>query len=223
MNNQFRVRDIRSKDYSTYPIIITSNVTLHDSKGLSPRLPLSLTFVGAAIFPRHTKLGNTKTLAFKTSSDISFTVSYPPDVILPPDISPVLLRANITGVPDKIEKLKGTHECHDPTVKVNIKLVDAGLIEVVSSEAQCELHEKKNIADKFMGFFGGGKDSETATEEQAVFDEKTAETTAAAVDASEKVMFERGPLRVSVIDESPAYLTPEQKSASKKLYSPPIF
>jgi hypothetical protein len=29
---------------------------------------------------------------------------------------------------------------------------------------------------------------------------------------------ERGPVRVSVVDESPAYLTPEQKSASKKLY-----
>jgi len=179
--------------------------------------------VGAAIFPHHTKLGNSKTLTFKTPSDISFTVSYSPGVILPLDISPILLRANITGVPDKIEKLKGTHECNDPTVKVNIKLVDAGLVEVISSEAQCELHEKKNLADKFMGFFGGGKDTETATEEQVVFDEKTAETTGAAVDASEKVTFERGPLRVSVTDESPAYLTPKQKSASKKLYSPCIF
>jgi hypothetical protein len=172
------------------------------------------------IFPHHTKLGNSKTLTFKTSSDISFTISYSPDTILPPDISPLLLRANITGVPDKIDKLRGEKECHDPTVKVNIKLTDAGLAEVVSSEVQCELREKKNFVDKFKGFFGGGAQESVSEEEQVVFDEKpAAETTTA--DASDKVMFERGPLRVSVVDDSPAYLTQHQKYASKKLFPPP--
>jgi hypothetical protein len=42
------------------------------------------------------------------------------------------------------------------------------------------------------------------------------------VDTSEKVRYEKLPLRVSVEDESPARLTSEQKYASKKLYSPHV-
>lgn len=33
LNTQFRVKDIRLKDFSTYPINIISNATLEDSKG----------------------------------------------------------------------------------------------------------------------------------------------------------------------------------------------
>ena len=176
-----------------------------------------LTCPGAVIFPGHTKLGNSKTLTFKSTSDISLTISYSPDAVLPADIPPLLLHATITGVSDKIDKLRGEKECHDPTVKLNLRLTDAGLVDVVSSEVQCELREKKNFADKFKGFFGGGaKESvEEGEEEQVVFDEQKAPESLA--EASDKVMFERGPVRVSVVDESPAYLTPEQKSASKKL------
>src|ERR1700738_1240670 len=149
LNNQFRVKNIRPKDYSTYSINIISNATLDSSKDT----PVTL-------FPRRTKLGNTKTLTFKTSEDISFNILYSPDSDLPSDISPSILDAKITGVPEKIEKLKGTNECHDPTVKVSIKLTDAGLIEVLHSEVQCEIREKKNLADKFKGLFGGGKEKE---------------------------------------------------------------
>jgi hypothetical protein len=46
-----------------------------------------------------------------------------------------------------------------------------------------------------------------------------AATTSTPVDTSEKVRYERAPLRVSVEDKSPAYLTPQQKLASKKLYN----
>ena len=42
--------------------------------------------------------------------------------------------------------------------------------------------------------------------------------TATPDDTSEKVRYEKAALRVSVVDESPVYLTPEQKMASKKLY-----
>ena len=42
------------------------------------------------------------------------------------------------------------------------------------------------------------------------------------VDTSEKVRYEKLPLRVSVKDESPARLASEQKYASKKLYPPPV-
>jgi hypoxia up-regulated 1 len=34
LNNQFRVKDIRPKDYSNFPITIASNVTLDNSKGI---------------------------------------------------------------------------------------------------------------------------------------------------------------------------------------------
>jgi hypothetical protein len=183
------------------------------------QLAPNLTSTGAVIFPHHTKLGNTKTLTFKTSSDISLTISYPPSTLLPPDIPPLLLHATITGIPDKITKLGGEKECHDPTIKLNLRLTDAGLVDVVSSEVQCEVREKKNFADKVKGFFGaGGKESAGEEgEEEVVFDGKGASEGTTA-DASDKVMLERGPVRVSVVDESPAYLTPEQKSASKKLY-----
>ena len=93
-------------------------------------------------------------------------MGYPSDINLPNDISRTILAANVTGVTDKIEKLKGTLECHDPTVKVNIKLTDAGIVEVLHSEVTCELREKKNFADKFKGLFGSGKEKEDATEEQ---------------------------------------------------------
>ena len=154
LNNQFRVKDIRSKDYSVYPITITANASID---GLS----------GSILFPARTKLGYTKSLIFKTSDDISFTLAYPSSANLPNDISRIILTANISGVPEKIEKLKGTNECHDPTVKVNIKLTDSGLVNVLHSEVTCEVREKKNLADKFKGFFGGsGKDKEDQKDDQ---------------------------------------------------------
>lgn len=217
MNNQFRVKDIRPKDYSTYSIDIISNTTLDTSKDI----PVTL-------FPRRTKLGNTKTLTFKTSEDVSFKILYSPGSDLPADISPSILEAKISGVAEKIEKLKGTNECFDPTVKVSVKLLDAGLVEVLHSEVQCEIREKKNLADKFKGLFGGGKDKDTK-EDQIVFEAPKSEsestsssaaasTTSAAADTAEKVRYEKSPLRVTVVDKSPVYLSRAQKSQSKKLY-----
>ena len=95
-------------------------------------------------------------------------MGYPLDADLPGDISRKILTANITGVAEKIEKLKGALECHDPTVKVNIKLTDAGIVEVLHSEVTCEVREKKNLADKFKGLFGGGNEKEDKNEEQVV-------------------------------------------------------
>jgi hypothetical protein len=63
-------------------------------------------------------------------------------------------------VAEKIQKLKRTNECLHPTVKVSVKLTDAGLVEVVHAEVLCEIREKKNLADHFKGLFGGGKDQE---------------------------------------------------------------
>jgi hypoxia up-regulated 1 len=148
LNNQFRVKDIRTKDYSIYPIEITSNAITETSKDLTQPL-----------FPRGTKLGRSKTLSFKSSQDVSFTIQYTPDS-LPNDISPTILTASVTGVAEKIEKLKGSNECFDPLVKVNIKLTDSGLVEVLHAEVRCEIREKKNLADKFMGLFGGGNKEE---------------------------------------------------------------
>ena len=48
----------------------------------------------------------------------------------------------------------------------------------------------------------------------------SAEAASTAVDTSEKVRFEKAALRVSVNDESPTYLSTEQKLASRKLYRP---
>lgn len=219
LNNQFRVKDIRPKDYSTYSINIISNATLDSSKDTA-----------VTLFPRRTKLGNTKTLTFKTSEDVSFKIVYSEDSDLPSDISPSILEANISGVAEKIDKLKGTNECYDPTVKVSVKLTDAGLVEVLHSEVQCEIREKKNLADKFKGLFGGGKDKETKEGDQIVFEAPKSETsatsssasasssTAAAADTAEKVRYEKSALRITVVDKSPAYLSPEQKFESKKLY-----
>jgi hypothetical protein len=155
LNTQFRVKHIRPKDYSTFPITILSNATLDTSKATSQSL-----------FPRRTKLGKTKTLSFKTTEDVSFSIQYASDADLPNDISRTILTADITGVAEKIEGLKGDLECHDPTVKVHIKLTDAGLVEVLHSEVQCELREKRNFADKFKGFFGSGKENEELSEDQ---------------------------------------------------------
>lgn len=107
-------------------------------------------------------------MTFQTAEDVSFEIRYPTDVHLPADISYAILSANITGVAEKIDKLKGSQECHHPTVKVNVKLTDAGLVDVLYSEVQCELHEKKNLADKFMGLFGGVKDKDDKIEEQVL-------------------------------------------------------
>ena len=107
-------------------------------------------------------------MIFQTEEDVSFEIRYPSDVHLPIDISYSILSANITGVAEKIDKLKGSQECHNPTVKVNVKLTDAGLVDILYSEVQCELHEKKNLADKFMGFFGGVKDKDDKKEEQVL-------------------------------------------------------
>lgn len=125
------------------------------------------------MFPEGTKLGNTKVLAFKTSRDVSFTLEYASGADFPSDISRTILTANVYGVAEKINKLRGPDECHDPTVKVNVKLADAGLIDVLHSEVQCEVREKKNMADKFKGFFGGAKDKVEEKDEQVViFDSK---------------------------------------------------
>jgi hypothetical protein len=211
LNNQFRVKDMRPKDYSTYPVIITSTATLNDSKDISHTL-----------FPIRTKLGNSKTLAFKTDNDFSFTVSYAPDFTLPSDIATDLIQADITGVAEKIEKLKGTNECHDPSVKVTFKLTDAGIVEIAHGEVQCEIREKKNLADKFMGLFGG-KDKETP-EEQIIFEAaktspaSAADTAATEVSGAEKVRFEKAALRVSTTDLSRTVMTADEKIAAKKSY-----
>ena len=153
LNNQFRVKDIRSKDYSVHAITITANATLDSPSG-------------SALFPARTKLGYTRSVIFKTSNDVSFTLGYPSSASLPGDLSPTILTANITGVAEKVEKIKGPNECHDPTVKVNIKLTDSGLVNVLHSEITCEIRERKNLADKVKGFFGGGKDKEDQKDEQ---------------------------------------------------------
>jgi hypothetical protein len=124
-----------------------------------------ITDIPIPLFPRRTKLGNTKVLSFKTSEDVSFKLSYASDEGFPRDISTSILNAKVTGVAEKIEKLKGVHDCHDPTVKVSLKLTDAGLVEVLHSEVICEIREKKNLADKFKGLFGGGKDKEEKDEQ----------------------------------------------------------
>lgn len=215
LNNQFRVKDIRSKDRNVYDIEIVSNATADSSKDRS-----------SVLFPRHTKLGYSKTLAFKTSEDINFKVSYSSDADIPKDISRTLLTAQISGVAEKIEKLKGTHECYDPTVKVSLKLTDAGIVEVLHSEVQCEIHEKKNLADKFKGFFGGGGKEKEDQDEQIVFEPPKASTsessasesaTSMPVKESDKVRFERSALRVSMGDTSATYLSPDQKMESKKM------
>jgi hypothetical protein len=99
---------------------------------------------------------------------VSFSIQYDSNADFPEDISRAILTANIIGVPEKIEKLKGALECYDPTVKVNIKLTDAGLIEVLHSEVQCELREKKNFTDKVKGFFGAGKEKGDPSDEQVI-------------------------------------------------------
>jgi len=48
----------------------------------------------------------------------------------------------------------------------------------------------------------------------------SAEATSTPVDMSEKIRFEKAALRVSVNDEAPTYLSPDQKLASRKLYYP---
>lgn len=58
--------------------------------------------------------------------------------------------------------------------------------------------------------FGVPKDGSSAS--------PSATGTAIPEDTSEKVRYEKSALRVSVVDKSPVYLTPEQKMASKKLY-----
>jgi hypothetical protein len=124
-----------------------------------------ITDIPIPLFPRRTKLGNTKVLSFKTSEYVSFKVRYASDEGFPQDISTSILDAKVTGVAEKIEKLKGVHDCHDPTVKVSLKLTDAGLVEVLHSEVICEIREKKNLADKFKGLFGGGKEKEEKDEQ----------------------------------------------------------
>jgi len=217
LNNQFRVKDIRSKDYSVYDIDISSNATTGATKDKS-----------TVLFSRHTKLGYSKTLAFKTCEDVAFKISYSPNANLPSDISMQLLESRISGVPEKIEKLKGSYECHDPTVKVSLKLTEAGIVEVLHSEVQCEIREKKNLADKFKGFFGAGKEKEEK-EDQVVFEAPNSSSSASTssetstptpVKEGDKVRYEKAPLRVSVNDTSATYLTPDQRMESKKLYLP---
>jgi hypoxia up-regulated 1 len=215
LNNQFRVKDIRSKDRSIYDIEIATNATVASKDAPT------------VLFPHHTKLGYTKTLAFKTSEDVHFTISYSSDADLPNDISRILLDGHISGVADKIEKLKGTNECHDPTVKVSLKLTDGGLVEVLHSEIQCEIREKKNLADKFKGIFGGGGKDKEDKEDQIVFEKPEASTSGTPASEStsttpakesDKVRYERAVLRVSVEDTSATHLTPDQKMESKKVY-----
>lgn len=50
----------------------------------------------------------------------------------------------------------------------------------------------------------------------------SAEAASTPVDVSEKVRFEKAALRISLNDESPTYLSPEQKRTSRKLYYPKI-
>ena len=170
LNNQFKVKDIRSKDYSLYPIVIVSNSTLDSTKNISISVLINELGNSQTLFPRHTKLGNTKSLTFKTGKDMSFKVEYGGDANLRSDVSRTILSANISGVEEKIDKIKGPHDCHDPTVKVNIQLTDSGLVEILHSEVQCEIHEKKNLADKFKGFFGAGKEKD---EPQVLFSNET--------------------------------------------------
>ena len=56
--------------------------------------------------------------------------------------------------------------------------------------------------------------------EEATTKATDAQATSMPVDTSEKVHFEKAALRVSVNDDSPTYLSIEQKLASRRLHYP---
>ncbi|KAF9978678.1 hypothetical protein BGZ73_001033 [Actinomortierella ambigua] len=165
LSRQFKVKEIKLKDRSMYPIEVNYTGESKDG-GQTPGKP----FV-TPIYKEGSVLGTRKIVSFKRVTDFDFDLQYgEADPALAKDLaSNEIAHVSLAGLTAAVEKYKDV-SVSTPKVKVTLELSESGVLSVQEAVATIETEDvkKPSLKDKVKSFFGGSesKESETAGEEE---------------------------------------------------------
>ncbi|KAF9115420.1 hypothetical protein BGX27_007920 [Mortierella sp. AM989] len=151
MSSQFRVKEIRLKDISLFPIEVkySGEPKEADVPGKEFSTP---------IFTEKSVLGTRKIMSFKRVTDFGFDLEYGqlPESQERELTDKQLAHFSLSGLTDAINKFKDVSVA-TPKVKVTIELSESGILSVQEAIATIETDNSKkaSLADKVKSFFGG--------------------------------------------------------------------
>ncbi|KAF9923520.1 hypothetical protein FBU30_006442 [Linnemannia zychae] len=160
LSRQFKVKEIRLKDISPFPIEVKYTGEAKDAS--TPGKPFL-----TSIFNKGSTLGTRKIMSFKRVTDFGFDLQY--GEVSPADDAELsnheIAHVSVTGLTDAINKFKDISVA-TPKVKVTIELSDSGVVSVQEAIATIETdHSKKaSLADKVKSFFGSSEKNEEVKE-----------------------------------------------------------
>ncbi|GAO50091.1 hypothetical protein G7K_4226-t1 [Saitoella complicata NRRL Y-17804] len=132
LSGLFKVKEIQVGDVALHPVKVGKE---------------ELFGVGAPV-------GSAKNVTFKESGDFKVDVMYASQASLPTGMPCEIFAVNVGGLKDALAKVS----CSDPAVKVTFEIDNSGLVGVQRAFVECEV-DKKNLAGKLKGLFGGKEDS----------------------------------------------------------------
>ncbi|KAF9300744.1 hypothetical protein BGZ74_007542 [Mortierella antarctica] len=170
LSRQFKVKEVRLKDISLFPIEVKYT---GESKDGVPGKPFL-----TPIFAEKSVMGTRKIMSFKRVTDFGFDLQYGQvgegheGELSKTDIAHVTL----SGLTEAINKFKDVSVA-TPKVKVTIELSDSGILSVQEAVATIETDSSKKatLADKVKSFFGGSDKNEDVKEEPKENEEQEAE------------------------------------------------
>ncbi|KAF9432127.1 hypothetical protein BGZ76_011239 [Entomortierella beljakovae] len=155
MSRQFKVKEIRLKDISLYPIEVKYNgESKEDAPGKEYVTP---------IFGENSVLGTRKIMSFKRITDFGFDLQYGqvPESLASEIADEQIAHISLSGLTEAINKFKDV-SIATPKVKVTLELSDSGILNVQEAIATIETDtaKKASLADKVKSFFGGSEKNE---------------------------------------------------------------
>ncbi|KAG0332948.1 hypothetical protein BG004_001029 [Podila humilis] len=162
LSRQFKVKEVRLKDISLYPIEVKYTGEARDaSTAGKPFL--------TPIFTEKSVMGTRKIMSFKRVTDFGFDLQYGQvgegheGELSSKDIAHV----SLSGLTEAINKFKDVSVA-TPKVKVTIELSESGILSVQEAIATIETDSSKKatLADKVKSFFGGSDKNEDVKEEE---------------------------------------------------------
>ncbi|KAG0360439.1 hypothetical protein BG005_010662 [Podila minutissima] len=170
LSRQFKVKEVRLKDISLFPIEVKYT---GESKDGVPGKPFL-----TPIFAEKSVMGTRKIMSFKRVTDFGFDLQYGQvgegheGELSKTDIAHVTL----SGLTEAINKFKDVSVA-TPKVKVTIELSDSGILSVQEAVATIETDSSKKatLADKVKSFFGGSDKNEDVKEEPKENEEQEAD------------------------------------------------
>ncbi|KAF8977992.1 hypothetical protein BGZ46_006966, partial [Entomortierella lignicola] len=156
LSRQFKVKEIRLKDISLFPIEVKYNGEPKEADDLGKEFLTPL-------FSEKSVLGTRKVMSFKRVTDFGFDLQYGQLTESQQEelTDKQIAHFSISGLTDAINKFKDVSVA-TPKVKVTIELSESGVLSVQEAVATIETDNSKkaSLADKVKSFFGGSEKNE---------------------------------------------------------------